>query len=93
MLNKCIIFGFPSDSDVIEILNYCVLYAKYYIYIQHLYNNNKLHLFAYMSQLNQNQKSNQILFKVSNVLLKQKKINNKLFTRLYSITNNNKLYI
>ncbi len=31
VLNECIIFGFPGDSDVIEVLNYCVLYAKYYI--------------------------------------------------------------
>ncbi len=46
-----IIFGFPGDSDVIEVLNYYVLYAKYYICIQCLYNNNKLSLFAYMSQL------------------------------------------
>ncbi len=51
MLNECIIFGFLSDSDVIEVLNYCVLYVKYYIYIQRLYNNNKLNLFAYLSQL------------------------------------------
>ncbi len=36
-------------------------------------------------------KSNQILFKVDNILLKEKKISKKLFTRLYSITNNNKL--
>ncbi len=42
---------FPGDSDVIEVLNYCVLLAKYYIYIQRLYNNKKLDLFAYMSQL------------------------------------------
>ncbi len=38
-------------------------------------------------------KSNQILFKVSNVHLKEYKISKKLFSRLYSITNNNKLYI
>ncbi len=38
-------------------------------------------------------KSSQILFKVGNVLLNEKKISKKLFTRLYSITNNNKLYI
>ncbi len=38
-------------------------------------------------------KSNKILFKVSNVHLKEKKISKKLFTRLYSTTNNNKLYI
>ncbi len=42
---------FSVDSDVIEVLNYCVLCAKYYIYMQRLYNNNKLDLFAYMSQL------------------------------------------
>ncbi len=40
-----------------------------------------------------NIKSNQILFKVGNVHLKEKKISKKLFTRLYSITNNNKIYI
>ncbi len=45
MLNECIIFGFSSDSNVIEVLNYCVLYAKYYNYIQ------SLELFAYKSQL------------------------------------------
>ncbi len=38
-------------------------------------------------------KSNQILFKVDNVHLKDKTINKKLFTWLYTITNNNKLYI
>ncbi len=38
-------------------------------------------------------KSNQILFKVVNVHLKEMKISKKLFTQLYSITNNNKLYI
>ncbi len=51
MLNECITFGFQGDSDVIEVLNYCVVYAKYYIYIQRLYNNNTLELFIYMSQL------------------------------------------
>ena len=50
VLSECIIFGFPNDSDVIQVLNYCVLYAKYYIYIQRLYNN-KLDLFACLSQL------------------------------------------
>ncbi len=50
-MNEYIIFGFPGDSDVIEVLNYRVLYAKYYIYIQCICNNNKLNLFAYLSQL------------------------------------------
>ncbi len=42
---------FSNDSDVIEVLTYCVLYAKFYIYIQRLYNKNTLDLYAYLSQL------------------------------------------
>ncbi len=44
---------------------------------------------AHLSSKSNQIKSNQILFKVSNVHLKEKKIGKKL----YSITNNNKLYI
>ncbi len=40
-----------------------------------------------------NQIKSIFLFKVSNVYLKEKKISKQVFTRLYSITNNNKLYI
>ncbi len=38
-------------------------------------------------------KSNQILFKVGNVHLNEKKISKNLFSSLYTITNNSKLYI
>ncbi len=51
--------------------------------------NLKIEHYAVSNQI----KSNQILFKVSNVHLKEKKISKKLFTQPYSITNNNKLYI
>ncbi len=44
-------------------------------------------------QISNQIKSNQILFKDCNVYLKEKKISKKLFTRLYSISNSNKLYI
>ncbi len=49
------------------------------------------HLYLLWSQI----KSNQIrfYFNISNIHLKEKKISKKLFTQLYSITNNNKLYI
>ncbi len=70
-----------------------IKYIYYPIYINvpnNLYISHKhgLHSVSYVSI-----KSNQILFKVGNVHLKEKKICKKLFTRLYSITNNNKLYI
>ncbi len=36
-----------------HVLNFCVLYANYYIYIQSLFNNNMLDLYACMTQLKQ----------------------------------------
>ncbi len=50
MLNECIIIIFQGESDIIKVLNYCELYAKYYIFKQCLYNN-KLDVFTYMFQL------------------------------------------
>ncbi len=36
-----------------QVLNFCILYAKYYVYIQHLFNNNTLDLYACLAQLKQ----------------------------------------
>ncbi len=33
-LEECILMGFPETSDDILVLNYCILYTKYYILIQ-----------------------------------------------------------
>ncbi len=44
VIEECILFGFPSDSDIMQVPNFCILYAKYYIYIQCLFNNNTLDL-------------------------------------------------
>ncbi len=33
VIEGCILFGFPHKSDIIMVLNYCILYSKYYIYI------------------------------------------------------------
>ncbi len=33
-LGECILMGFPETSDDILVLNYCILYTKYYIFIQ-----------------------------------------------------------
>ncbi len=53
-----------------------------------------VHYRVYLFQHKSNQiKSNQILLKIGNIHLKEKKISKKIFTELYSITFNNKLYI
>ncbi len=53
VIEECIIFGFPFNNDVMHVLNLCVLYAKYYIYIQCLFNNNTLDLYICLTQLKQ----------------------------------------
>ncbi len=52
-IEECILFGFLSNSDVMQVLNFCILYAKYYIYIQSLFNNNTLDLYTCLKQLKQ----------------------------------------
>ncbi len=36
-----------------HVLNFCTLYAKYYIYLQRLFNNNALDLYVCLTQLKQ----------------------------------------
>ncbi len=36
-----------------QVLNFCILYTKYYIYIQCLFKNNDLDLYACLKQLKQ----------------------------------------
>ncbi len=36
-----------------QVFNFCILYAKYYIYIQHLFNNNTLDLYTCLNQFKQ----------------------------------------
>jgi hypothetical protein len=38
----CILFGFDPVDDVIFVLNFCVLHAKYYIYIRRLLKDNNI---------------------------------------------------
>ncbi len=52
-LGEGILISVTSNHDMIQVLNYCLMYAKYYIYIQQLYNNNAVDLFAYLDQLKQ----------------------------------------
>ncbi len=46
-----ILMGFPETSNDILVLNYCILYTKYYIYIQRLFKNNVLDLYACQTQI------------------------------------------
>ncbi len=35
-VHESILFGFPGTSDDVIVINYCILYAKYYIYLETL---------------------------------------------------------
>ena len=48
-----IIFGFPLNTDAMQVLNFSILYTKYYIYIQHLFKNNDMDLHTCLMQLKQ----------------------------------------
>ncbi len=50
ILEEYIIFGFPSNSDGIQVLTFCLLYTKYYIYIQRFFHGNKLNLYPHLPQ-------------------------------------------
>ncbi len=40
-IHESILFGFPGTSDGVIVINYCLLYAKYYIYLEKLKDKNK----------------------------------------------------
>ncbi len=35
-IHESILFGFPVSSDDVIVINYCMVYAKYYIYLKNL---------------------------------------------------------
>ncbi len=45
IFEECTLFGYPGEEDIIQILNYCVLLAKYFIYTNKLNGNNILDLY------------------------------------------------
>ena len=51
VIAECILLGFPGDDDVIQVLNYCVLIAKHYIYSQKLQLNGNPDLLQYLCYL------------------------------------------
>ncbi len=50
-LQDNILFGFVDSYSITDVLNYCILYAKYYIYIQRLFNQRKLDVYACLTLL------------------------------------------
>ncbi len=53
-LEECVLFGFSGNDNLTQVLNYCMTYTKYYIYIQSLFNNNNLEIYAYLTYLKYN---------------------------------------
>ncbi len=39
VLDQSIIVGFPNNTDAMQVLNFCTIYAKYDIYIQRIFKN------------------------------------------------------
>ncbi len=50
-LEECILFGFQTEGDILSVLNYCILIAKFHIYCQWINNNNAINLFQYLIEL------------------------------------------
>ncbi len=44
-----IFFGYSGEDDIIQILSYCVLLAKYFIYTNQLNCNNTLDIFIFIT--------------------------------------------
>ncbi len=67
-LKNAFFFGFPSNSDVMQVhvLIFCILYTKYYIYIQRLFNNNTLDLYTCLNQVKQALKIEENICKTNN---------------------------
>ncbi len=55
IFNECILFGYrnpsPKTKHKIYIVNYCIFYIKYYIYIQNPFNKNHLDVHSCQMQL------------------------------------------
>ncbi len=86
VIEECILFGFPSNSDVMQVLNFCILYAKYYIHIEHLFNNNILDLYTCLNQLKQALKTEENICK--KIIRKKNSSSKTLSMRIYKAVMN-----
>ncbi len=69
---ECILFGYPNPSpktkDKIHVINYCIFYIKYYIYIQKLFNKNHLDVHSCKMQLKQKKQNTRYVIKTKHQL-------------------------
>ncbi len=50
-LEVYILFGFQIEGDIFNVLNYCILLAKFHIYFQRIHNNTVINLLQYLIEL------------------------------------------
>ncbi len=50
-LIECLLFGFPGNSSNARLINFCALYAKYFIYTHKIKGNNNFEFLGYMTYL------------------------------------------
>ncbi len=66
-----------------QVLNICILHAKYYIYIQHIFNNSILELYTCLTQLKQALKLEE------NICIKKKKEKFLKYNFIWEFISNN----
>ncbi len=47
-IEECILFGYYGESDIVKVLNFVIIHAKYYIYRQRLYQNNNIEFYDFL---------------------------------------------
>ncbi len=79
IFNECILFGYPNPSpktkDKIHVINYCIFYIEYYIYIQNLFNKNHLDIHSCQMQLKQDIEIEYEIYIKKKTLVKFEKFN------------------
>ena len=60
-IEECIIFGFQEKGTDIDMLNYCVLLGKFYIYTKRLYHECNLDIYEYLVTLKQRLRMEKII--------------------------------
>jgi hypothetical protein len=72
---ECILFGFDGKDDLIQALNYSVLIAKEYMYLQKLTNDNKIDFLTYLPILKNKLVIEKLICEKENKLYKFQKYN------------------
>ena len=70
---ECILFGFHGEDDLTQVLNYIILTAKEYIYIQRLTNENRIDFLTYLPILKKKLYIEELICKKNNTIHKFKK--------------------